>query len=112
MIALAVGISAMAVLTAGILLDYTAERDLVERVRDGSDAIQTDRVREHLQAKYQDDSVRVRSLWGGQSTITGIVVVCGDGTILTASTGHTVGAGQTDDIRMTREIDRVRGGCS
>ena len=112
MIALAVGISAMAVLTAGILLDYTAERDLVERVRDGSDAIQTDRVREHLQAKYQDDSVRVRSLWGGQSTITGIVVVCGDGAILTASTSHTVGAGQTDDIRMNREIDRVRGGCS
>lgn len=112
-IALAVGISAMAVLTAGILLDYTIERDRVERVRDGSDAIQADRVRERLEAKYDDDdAVTVRNLWGGDSALTGIVVVCDDGTILTGEANHTVGAGRTATIRMLPDINSVRAGCS
>lgn len=111
MIALAVGISAMAVLTAGILLDYTIERDRVERVREGSDAVQAERVHERLEAKYDDDSVRVRNLWGGQSTLTGIIVICDDGTILTGEADQTIGAGRTETIRIMDDINEVREGC-
>lgn len=110
-IALAVGISAMAVLTAGILLDYTVERDRVERVRDDSDAVQAMRVHERLEAKYGDDVVTVRNLWGGDSTLTGIVVICDDGTILTGEADQVVGAGRTEAVPIMNKINAVREGC-
>lgn len=81
----------MAISTAGILLDYTIERDRVQFVRDDSDAVQAMRVHEHLEAKYDDDIVAIRNLWDYNSILTGIVVGYDVVTILTGEADRTIG---------------------
>ena len=93
MIALGVGMAAMAVLTAGMLLEYYMERDRVERVRDISDEIRTARLREEISATYQNGSILLENRWGGHTTITGLVVLCDGGSILRAPFHHNLSAG-------------------
>lgn len=82
----------MAILTAGILLDYTIERDRVQRVWDYFDAMRAMRMHEHLEAKYDDDVVTIRNLWDDNSTLTGIVIVYDVETILTGEANRTIGS--------------------
>lgn len=90
-IALVVGIPTMAISTAGILLDHTIEQDRVQRVRDDSDSAQAMRVHKRLEAKYEDDIVTIRNRWDDNNTLTGIVIVCDVGTILTGEANRTIG---------------------
>ena len=90
-IALAVGISTMAILTARILLDYTIERDWIQHVWDDFDAMQAMQVHEHLEAKYDDNIVAIWNLWGDDSAMTGIVAVCDIGTIMIGEVNWTIG---------------------
>ena len=81
----------MAILTAGILLDHTIERDRVQRVWDDFDSVQAMRVHERLEAKYDDDMATVRNLWDDNSTLTGIVIVYDVETILTGEANRPIG---------------------
>ena len=93
MIALGVGMAAMAVLAAGMLLEYYAERDRIERVRDISDEIRAARLRESISASYQDPGILLENRWGGDTHITGFIVICDSGAILRAPLHHSVPAG-------------------
>lgn len=100
----------MAILTAGILLDYTIERDRVQRVWDDFDAMQAMRVHEHLEAKYDDDVVTIRNLWDDDSTLTEIVVGYNVKTILAGEANRTIGP---DEGCPHHDRDqRGLGGCS
>ena len=93
MIALGVGMAAMAVLAAGMLLEYYAERDRIERVRDIHDEIRISRLREDVSATHQNPGILLENRWGGDTQITGLIVICGGGAILTAPLNHSVPAG-------------------
>lgn len=93
MIALGVGMAAMAVLAAGMLLEYYAERDRIERVRDIHDEIRISRLREDVSATHQDPGILLENRWGGDTQITGLIVICDGGAILTAPLNHSVPAG-------------------
>jgi len=100
-IALGVGMAAMAVLAAGMLLEYYAERDRIERVRDISDEIRAARLREDVSASYQDPGILLENRWGGDTHITGLIVICDGGAILRAPLHHSVPAGGSaliDDV--------------
>lgn len=98
-IALGVGMAAIAVLAVGMLLDYHSERDRVERARDAADEIRAARMREDISAMYENASIRVENSWGGDTRVTGLVVLCDGGDILRAPLNHTVPAGGSALIR-------------
>ena len=85
--------AAMAVLTAGMLIEYYMEQDRIERARNASDDIRTARVREEIHATYEHPGIRLENTWGGDTSITGIIVVCDSGAILRAPFLHHVPAG-------------------
>ncbi|MCE2508313.1 MAG: hypothetical protein J4G04_03300 [Nitrosopumilaceae archaeon] len=93
MIALGVGMAAMAVLAAGMLLEYYAERDRIERVRDISDEVRAARLRESVSATHQHPGILLENRWGGDTQITGLIVICDGGAILSAPLNHSVPAG-------------------
>ena len=111
-IALAVGMGAMTVLAAGLLLEYVSEYEETERVRSASDAIQERRMREDIGVRANATGVQIESEWAGQTRIVGIVVVCDDGAIRSASFEHTVEAGSSAHLGMASEIAAVRGLCT
>lgn len=111
-IALAVGMGAMAVLAAGLLLEYISEFEETEQVRSASDAIQERRMREDIRVRFNHTGVQIESEWAGLTQITGIVVICDNGAIRSASLGHTVEAGRQTYLGIADEITAVRGLCT
>lgn len=111
MIALGVGIAAMAVLIAGMLLEYAAEQDRINGLRDESTVIQTSRIREDLHAKFNKNNITIQNRWGDTSTITGIVVVCNDSSIRTKSYSGVIPIGKTVDALIMNDINILRRSC-
>ena len=95
MIALAVGMAAMAVLTAGMLIEHYMEQERIEKARNISDDIRAARIREDISARYEHPGILLENRWGGNTQITGVVVVCDTGMILRAPLYHNVSAGGT-----------------
>lgn len=112
MIALAVGMGAMAVLAAGLLLEYISEYEETERVRSASDAIQERRMREDIGVRSNASGIQIESRWAGQTKIVGIVVICDGGAIRSASFEHTVEAGSSTYLGIANKIVAVRGLCT
>ena len=111
MIALGVGIAAMAVLIAGILLEYTIEQDRIGHIRDESIDTQTARIREDIHAKFNDTGITIQNRWSDTSTITAIVIVCDNNTIRSSSYTDTVPVGQTIDAPILQDINALRRSC-
>ena len=103
---------AMAVLAAGLLLEYVSEYEETERVRSASDAIQERRMREDIGVRANATGIRIESEWAGRTEIVGIVVICDDGAIRSASLEHTVEAGSSTYLGIASKIATVRGLCT
>lgn len=102
----------MAILAAGLLLDYISEYEEIERVRAASDIIQEKRMREDIRITSNETGIQIDSAWAGQTRITGIVVICDDGAIRSASFEHTVEAGASVHLGIAGKIAAVRGLCT
>lgn len=102
----------MAVLAAGLLLEYISEYEETQRVQAASDAIQERRMRESVHVRSNATGVHIESEWAGQTEITGIVVICDDGAIRSASIQHTIPAGSSSYLGIANQIAAVRGLCT
>ena len=93
MIALAVGMAAMAVLTAGMLLEYYTQQEHTESIRYMSDETRGERMREEISATYEHDGILLENRWVGDTSITGVIIICDNGAILRAPLYDIIPAG-------------------
>ena len=110
-IALAIGIGAMTILAAGMILEYVAEMGRTEQVRSAADAIQERKHREDIRARFNGSGIDVESVWAGTTRITGIVVICDGGAVRTSSMDHVVPAGKSVHLDAEGVVSAVRGSC-
>ena len=111
MIALGVGIASMALLISGMLIEYHSERDRIERLREDSNDVVSERLRESLSVTAYDNGTRIRNAWGGATTVTGIIVLCEDSSMQSAPYNVTVRAGRTVSAPLHDQIGQLRGLC-
>ena len=109
MIAVAIGIVVIGILMMGMFIMYNDERDRIAQQRETSTEIQGDRIREDVGARLElTGDVNVTNDWGEATQVTGLMVRCDDGRVITAdedvripTTGGLIEAetGMGDDIR-------------
>ncbi|ABK77324.1 hypothetical protein CENSYa_0691 [Cenarchaeum symbiosum A] len=85
MIIVAVGITAMAIVILGTFVAYNADRDRVHQVQEASNRIVNERIKEDVEAGLDGKNLTIRDRWGGTSEITGLLVQCDDGRLLTVN---------------------------
>lgn len=110
-IALAVAIAAMAAIISGMFLDHWMQWDHSWRVREDADVVRSMRDREDIHATHRWGAISVESLWGHDTHITGIVVVCEGGAIRTGEADHTIPAGTVQTLDIIDTADTIRGAC-
>ena len=109
MIAVAIGIVVIGILMMGMFIMYNDERDRIAQQRETSTEIQGDRIREDVGARLElTGDVNVTNDWGEATQVTGLMVRCDDGRVITAdedvripTTGGLIPSetGMGDDIR-------------
>ena len=114
MIAVAVGVVVIGVLIMGMFVMYNDERDRIAQNRETSTEIQGDRIREDVDATLGlDGNINFTNDWGAATQVTGIMVRCDDGRVITSdedvripSTGGVI-SNETDmDDRIRRLLAR------
>lgn len=109
MLAVAIGTVIIGVIIMGMFITYNSERDRIAQQREESTEIQGDRIREDVGATLElTGHVNVTNDWGQATQVTGLMVRCDDGRVITAdedvripTTGGLINAstGMGDDIR-------------
>ena len=108
-IAVAIGTVVICILIMGMLIMYSDERDRIAQQRETSTEIQGDRIREDVGATLElTGDNNVTNEWGEATQVTGPMVRCDDGRVITAdedvsipTTGSVIeaSAGMGDDMR-------------
>ena len=101
MIVLAIAAVVVIFLSLATAAMYFAERDNIAQKQERSAATQGDRVKEDLELGYftlnGSTHLHVENLWGHDSTITGLMVVCDNGTVHTERLGYDIPFSGTGD---------------
>ena len=117
MIAVAIGTVIIGVIIMGMFIAYNDDRDRIAQQRETSTEIQGDRIREDVGATLElTGDLNVTNDWGEATQVTGLMVRCDDGRVITADENvripTTGGLVRNDETGMGDDIRRLLARCA
>lgn len=115
MIAIAIGTVVVGLLIMGMFIAYSDDRDRIEQSRGESTEIQGDRIREDVGGElYLNRTMRLTNEWGAATAVTGVMVRCDDGRVITADADIDIPTtgGVISDTQIGDRIQQLRAQCS
>lgn len=114
MIAVAIGVVIIGIIIMGMFIAYNDDRDRIAQKREASTETQGDRIREDVDAMLGlDGNINFTNDWGEATQVTGVMVRCDDGRVITAdedvripSTGGMISNATDMDDKIRRLLAR------
>lgn len=109
MIIMAAGIVVISMFALALFFAYDEERTRITDANEAASQRENKRIRESIEIINTNETLTINNNWTEETRITGIIVICDNGTRLTAS--HNASTSSYNGTEMLEIVKRLEGRC-